>query len=162
VQIQGKSNLNHKSAWKTTRFSMCKIKQTFGRSQHRLVVPVRVIALVWCTMLGGQPSYTRIDMGVQMTKMNLPPSGGADGDRSSPSLLRAGLIFLKAAKHKSEGSGCGGECWWGVGPFYKGRLWMDGLARPLWALCLTGSLFDSSCEKVPYTNNVHCKICLCY
>jgi hypothetical protein len=42
-------------------------------------------------------------MGIQMTKMHLPPSGGADGDRSSPSLLRAGSIFLEATKHKSEG-----------------------------------------------------------
>jgi hypothetical protein len=52
-------------------------------------------------------------MGVQMTKMHLLPSGGADGDRSSPSLLRAGPIFLEAAKHKSEGGGSDGECMWG-------------------------------------------------
>jgi hypothetical protein len=55
-------------------------------------------------------------MRVQMTKMHLPPRGGADGDRSLPSLLRAGPIFLEAAKHKIEGGRCGGECWWAVVP----------------------------------------------
>jgi hypothetical protein len=46
--------------------------------------------------------------------------------------------------------------------FYKGRLRTDGLAGPLWALCLTRSLIYSSCAKVPYTNNFHRKIHLRY
>jgi hypothetical protein len=56
-------------------------------------------------------------MDVSMTKIHLPPSDGANEDRSSPSLLQAGPIFLEAAKDKSEGGGCGGEWCWGVGPF---------------------------------------------
>jgi hypothetical protein len=80
---------------------MCKIKTNLWE----IAEPVRVIALMRLTMSGGQPSSTRLGMSVRMTKMHLRPSGGADGDRSSPSLLRAGLIFLEAAKHKSEGGG---------------------------------------------------------
>jgi hypothetical protein len=41
--------------------------------------------------------------------------------------------------------------------FYKGRLQMDGLAGPLWALFLTRSLIYSPCENDPSTKKFHCK-----
>jgi hypothetical protein len=89
-------------------------------------------------------------MGFQMIKMHLPLSSGVDIDQSSLSLLRADLVFLEAAKHKSEGGGCGGECWWGVSPFFhKDRVRLDGLAGPLWALFLTRSLVYNACVNVP-------------